>query len=56
MALKPGSGIKTGDVLLPGDYIQSPLGLFFAILQTDGNFCVYRGTSPDNNFWMFVEC
>jgi hypothetical protein len=49
MALKPGSVVKTGDYLKTNDYIQSPSGFFFAIQQSDGNFCVYHGSGPDDN-------
>ena len=24
-------------------------GMFFAIMQSDGNFCVYRGSGPDDS-------
>ncbi|MET9490479.1 hypothetical protein [Nocardia sp. NPDC006630] len=46
-----GSVLNTNQVLAQGDYLttiaqDSPA---FAILQGDGNFCVYRGTGPSNN-------
>jgi hypothetical protein len=43
MPLKPGSIIKTNDFLAANDYIQSSNRLFYAVMQDDGNFCVYRG-------------
>jgi len=49
MALKPGSIIRVNEFLSVNDYIQSPNRVFFAIMQGDGNFCVYRGTGPDDN-------
>lgn len=30
-------------------YLQSSRGLFFAIMQSDGKFCVYKGSGPDQN-------
>ena len=39
VALKPGSAVGVGEFLRVNDYIQSPQGLFFAIQQSDGNFC-----------------
>lgn len=48
-ALKPGSIVRVGDYIGTNDYIQSPQGLFFAIQQSDGNFCVYHGSGPDDN-------
>lgn len=53
MGLKDGSIIKSGDYLAANDYIQSPSGLFYAIQQSDGNFCVYKGTGPNDTSW---EC
>lgn len=35
--------LPMNQILGVGDYIVSGNGLFFAILQSDGNFCVYRG-------------
>jgi len=31
------------------EYLVSRNGLFFAIVQSDGNFCVYRGSGPGAN-------
>lgn len=56
MALKPGSNLTTGEFLANDDYIQSPNSLFFAIMQSDGNFCVYRGTGPDDNHGFVWGC
>jgi len=49
MALKPGSIVRVGEFLGVNDYIQSPQSLFFAIQQSDGNFCVYHGSGPSDN-------
>jgi len=49
MALKPGSIIRQDEFLSNDDYIQSPNGVFFAIMQDDGNFVVYRGSGPDDS-------
>jgi hypothetical protein len=48
--LKPGSHLKVGEFLGVGDYIVSPNGVFFAQVQADGNFCVYRGHDPDHQY------
>jgi hypothetical protein len=54
MGLKPGSCIRTNDYLKVGDYIQSPSHMFFAIQQSDGNFCVYHGPGPqDQHGWLW---
>jgi hypothetical protein len=37
------STLAMNEIIGVGDYIVSGNGLFFAILQADGNFCVYRG-------------
>jgi hypothetical protein len=47
MALKPGSIIRTNEFLSVDDYIESPQRKFYAIMQGDGNFVVYRGTRDD---------
>jgi hypothetical protein len=43
------SFITTAEVLGTDDYLVSDSGLFFAIMQSDGNLCVYRGSGPNNN-------
>jgi hypothetical protein len=43
------SVLKTNDALGVGDYLVSNNGVFFAIQQGDGNFCVYRGSGPADN-------
>lgn len=48
MPLKPGSILKVGEYLASHDYIQSANRCFFAIMQDDGNFVVYRGWDPDH--------
>lgn len=37
-----------GQFLLEGDYMVSSNGIFFAVLQPDGNFVVYPGTGPSD--------
>src|ERR1044072_7553059 len=37
-----------GQFLLEGDYMLSSNGIFFALLQGDGNLVVYAGTGPDD--------
>lgn len=44
-----GSILTTGQFLAVNDYLASDNGLFYAIMQEDGNFCVYRGTGPSAN-------
>jgi hypothetical protein len=40
-----GSLLAQGGFLNVGDYLVSANGLFVAVMQEDGNFCVYRGGS-----------
>ncbi|HVR40266.1 MAG TPA: ETX/MTX2 family pore-forming toxin [Thermoanaerobaculia bacterium] len=44
-----GQYLTTNQFLGTGDILTSANGLFFAIMQSDGNFCVYHGTGPANN-------
>ncbi|MFF2551146.1 hypothetical protein ACFVUS_09095 [Nocardia sp. NPDC058058] len=47
-----GAVLDTNQVLAQGDYLTTlpqSGSRAFAILQGDGNFCVYRGTGPSNN-------
>jgi len=37
------------DAIGTGEYLVSPSRNYFAIQQTDGNFCIYRGSGPWNN-------
>ena len=46
-----GSALATGQFLVTGDYLVSSDGLFFAALQGDGNFCLYRGNGPGDNIY-----
>jgi hypothetical protein len=46
VGLKPGDILKTNEILLIGDYIQSANRAFFCILQPDGKLAVYRGADP----------
>jgi hypothetical protein len=40
--------LMTGKFMLPGQYMVSASRKYFAILQTDGNFCHYEGPNPAN--------
>src|SRR5262249_12506057 len=39
----------TGGTLAAGQYLVSENKQFFLIQQTDGNLCVYKGSSPSDN-------
>ena len=43
------SCLATNKFLSVDDCLISNNGLFFAIMQSDGNFCVYRGSGPSDN-------
>jgi hypothetical protein len=42
--------LKSGDILSPSvrPFLTSDNGKFIAVVQEDGNFCVYNGTGPDD--------
>lgn len=44
-----GSALATNEFLGVGDYLVSDNGVFFAMMQGDGNFCVYRGSPPGSS-------
>jgi Clostridium epsilon toxin ETX/Bacillus mosquitocidal toxin MTX2 len=44
-----GCFLSTDHFLNTSDYLTSTNGLFFASMQSDGNFCVYRGSGPADN-------
>jgi hypothetical protein len=44
-----GSFLATGQYLSVGDYLVSDNGEFFAVMQNDGNFVLYRGSGPSDN-------
>lgn len=44
-----GNMLRVGDYLGPNEYLVSKNRAFFAIMQADGNFCVYKGDGPNNN-------
>jgi hypothetical protein len=44
-----GSVLTVNDYLRTNDYLVSPNGQFFVIMQSDGNLCVYRGSGPNDN-------
>jgi hypothetical protein len=46
---KKGTFLTTDQFLRTNDYLVSDNGFFFAVMQGDGNFCVYRGTGPEDN-------
>ena len=43
------SMLKAGEFLKTNEYLVSAQKGVFAIVQGDGNFCVYRGTGPGDN-------
>jgi hypothetical protein len=45
----PSSRISMGHYLRTDEYLVSPNGSFFAIMQNDGNFTVNHGTGPGDN-------
>jgi hypothetical protein len=44
-----GTSLAMNQILNTGDYLVSENGLFFVILQTDGNFVIYAGSGPNDN-------
>ena len=44
-----GSFLATGQYLSVDDYLVSDNGEFFAVMQSDGNFVLYRGSGPSDN-------
>jgi hypothetical protein len=54
-----GPSLGNGQTLVVNQYLQSPGNRYFAIMQTDGNLCVYKGTPQsmqgavwcDNKTW-----
>jgi len=44
-----GTRLLKGQYLCCNEYIVSQQGAYFAIMQGDGNFCVYAGTGPADN-------
>jgi thioredoxin 1 len=41
-----GSSLATGAYLATNDYLVSANGLYFVIMQADGNLCIYHGSDP----------
>ena len=41
-----GSSLATGAYLATNDYLVSANGLYFVIIQGDGNLCIYHGSDP----------
>ncbi len=54
--LVPGSVLTTNQFLKVGDYLQSPNKTCFAVMQSDGNFCVYAGPDPMRNRGYVWSC
>src|SRR3954447_19307434 len=44
-----GDALNTGEILNTGDNIVSIDGKYIAVMQGDGNLCVYRVLSPGNS-------
>jgi hypothetical protein len=44
-----GNRLTVGQWLATGDYLVSDNGQFFAVMQSDGNFVLYRGSGPSDN-------
>nr|WP_321396825.1 Vps62-related protein [uncultured Desulfobacter sp.] len=54
-----GTLLRCGEYLQTNEYLVSENKLFFAIMQSDGNFCVYRGSGPSDNqgvLWAANKC
>ena len=45
--------LRTGESIVTGQYLQSTNKKFYAVMQADGNLCVYAGTPdrPTGNLW-----
>lgn len=43
--------LKPGETISVGQWLRSRNGLFQAIIQEDGNFCVYRGNEAKSALW-----
>jgi hypothetical protein len=53
-----GAFLTPGQYLNTGDYLVSENGLFFAIMQTDGNFVIYQGSGSDHTHgfvWDYLQ-
>jgi hypothetical protein len=48
MGKMPRSYLQLNEFMKTNDYLVSDNGFFFAIMQTDGNLCVYRGGGPED--------
>lgn len=44
-----GDRLMVGEVLRPNDYLVSYNGLYYGIMQDNGDFVVFHGSGPDNN-------
>ena len=54
--VKPTSFIRTNEMLTVGHWLWSENHRYVAVLQTDGNLCVYRGYSPDAEYKQHMWC
>lgn len=50
MPIQPKSFLKAGEFLVAGDYLRAPNHRYVAVLQGDGNLCVFRGDSPSASY------
>ncbi|HLP48573.1 MAG TPA: hypothetical protein VK469_21715 [Candidatus Kapabacteria bacterium] len=44
-----GQYINSDQYIKSGQYLVSDSGKYFAFMQNDGNFCVYKGSGPNDN-------
>lgn len=51
-----GATLKRGESLKPGEGLMSNLKGFVAVLQQDGNFCVYRVNTKNRQRGQYVKC
>ena len=51
-----GNTLENGRSLKQGEGIKSPNGKYVAVLQKDGNFCLYRLDAKNANRGNFIKC
>jgi len=51
-----GNTLENGRSLKPGEGIRSPKNTYAAVLQQDGNFCLYKLDAKNINRGNFVKC
>lgn len=54
MPMKPRPYLGTNETLRTGEYLRSQNHRFLAVMQADGNLCVYRGDTPDASYCSYV--